>query len=47
MICDRCGEITETYMTEEHGEICEACLQTIQQENRRQFGRARPQGQDG
>lgn len=47
MICDRCGEITETYMTEDHGEICEACLQAIQQENRRQFGRARPQGQDG
>ncbi len=47
MICDRCGEITETYMTEEHGEICEACLQVIQQENRQQFGRARPQGQDG
>ena len=47
MICDRCGEITETYMTEEHGEICEACLQAIQQENCQQFGRARPQGQDG
>ena len=47
MICDRCEEVTETYMTEEHGEICEVCLQAIQQENRRQFGRARPQGQDG
>ena len=32
MICDRCEEVTETYMTEEHGEICEACLQAIQQE---------------
>ena len=47
MICDRCGEITETYMTEDHGEICEACLQAIQQEHRHRFGRARPQGQDG
>ena len=47
MICDRCGEIAETYVIEEHGEVCAACLQAIQQENRRQFGRARPQGQDG
>jgi len=47
MICDRCGEVAETYMTEERGEICEACQREIQQENRRQFGRARSQGQDG
>ena len=47
MICDRCGEIAETYMTEGHGEICESCQQQIEQENRQKFGRARPQGQEG
>jgi len=25
MVCDRCGEIAETFMTEQHGELCEAC----------------------
>ena len=47
MICDRCGEVAETYMTEERGEIREDCQREIQRENRRQFGRARSQGQDG
>ena len=47
MIRNRRGEITETCMTEGHGEMCESCLQAVRQENRRQFGQARPQGQDG
>ncbi len=44
MICVRRGELAET---EEHGEICAVCLQDIQQENHRQFGRVHSQGQDG
>ena len=47
MLCDRCGEIAETYMTEKYGELCEACQQEVQQENHQQFGRARPQRQGG
>ncbi len=25
MICERCGVIAKTFMTEQHGELCEAC----------------------
>jgi len=32
MICERCGEVTETFMSEGHGELCEACQKEIKQE---------------
>lgn len=49
MICDRCGEIAETFMTEKHGELCEACQRLIEEQQQRQrpVGRKMPSGQDG
>ena len=49
MICDRCGELVEVFITEGHGELCEACQGIVQEENRKQFGRGRAKGlaQDG
>ena len=35
MMCERCGEIGETFMTEEHGELCEACQREIELEQQR------------
>jgi hypothetical protein len=35
MICERCGEIGETFMTEEHGELCEACQRQAEQDKQR------------
>jgi hypothetical protein len=31
MICERCGEVAETFMTEGHGELCEVCQNEVQQ----------------
>ncbi|MCH8038874.1 MAG: hypothetical protein IH977_00830 [Nitrospinae bacterium] len=45
MICDRCGELVEVFITEGHGELCEACQGIVQEENRKQFGRGRAKGQ--
>lgn len=49
MICDRCGEIAETFMTEQHGELCEACQRLIEQQEQQQRppGRQRATGQEG
>jgi hypothetical protein len=33
MICERCGEIAETFYTEQYGELCEACQKQAEQEN--------------
>lgn len=35
MICERCGEIGETFMMEEHGELCEACQREVEAERPR------------
>lgn len=32
MICERCGEVGETFMTEKHGELCEGCQRLLEQE---------------
>jgi hypothetical protein len=32
VICERCGEIGETFVTEKHGELCEACQKLAEQE---------------
>jgi hypothetical protein len=32
MICERCGEIGETFVMEERGELCEACRKQVEQE---------------
>ncbi|HSE57717.1 MAG TPA: hypothetical protein VLA99_03365 [Nitrospiraceae bacterium] len=44
MICERCGEVTETFMTEGYGELCEACQRAVQEESQpnppRRTGRA-------
>ncbi len=34
MICKRCSEIAETFVTEGHGELCEACQQEVQSKDR-------------
>jgi len=49
MICDRGGEIAETFMTEPHGELCEACQRFVeeQEQTQRPFGRQQATGQDG
>ncbi len=49
MICDRCGEMAEVFITQGHGELCEASQRIVQEENPDQFGRGRTkgQGQDG
>ncbi len=49
MICDRCGEITETFVTEQHGELCEACQRLVEEQEQlqRPLGRQRASGQDG
>lgn len=49
MICDRCGEIAETFMTEKHGELCEACQRFVeeQEQTQRPFGWQKATGQDG
>lgn len=49
MVCDRCGEMTETFMTEQYGEICEACQHEIEQlDQGRDLLQDRPApGQDG
>jgi len=33
MICGHSGGINETHVTEEHGEICDACQRQIQQDD--------------
>jgi hypothetical protein len=33
MICERCGEVAETFFTEQYGELCEACQQAVEQEH--------------
>ena len=35
MICERCGEVGETFMTERHGELCEACQKEVEAEQGR------------
>lgn len=30
MLCERCGEVGETFMTEQYGELCEACQKEIE-----------------
>jgi hypothetical protein len=35
MICERCGEVGETFMTEKHGELCEACQRELEQQQQR------------
>ncbi len=30
MLCERCGEIAETFMTEGHGELCETCQKAVE-----------------
>ncbi|MGH7228753.1 MAG: hypothetical protein ACREIH_05995 [Nitrospiraceae bacterium] len=49
MICDRSGEIAETFMTEKHGELCEACRRFVeeQEQTQRPCGRQKATGQDG
>ena len=49
MACDWCGEIAETFMTEQHGELCEACQRFVeeQEQTQRPFGRQQATGQDG
>lgn len=45
MICERCGEVTETFMTEGLGELCEACQRAVEEErqqNLRRPGRRLP-----
>jgi hypothetical protein len=32
MICKRCGEVTETLMTEGYGDLCEACQRVVREE---------------
>jgi hypothetical protein len=32
MICERCGEIGATFMTERVGELCEACQRQVEAE---------------
>ena len=32
MLCERCGEVAETFFTEQHGELCEACQRAVEQE---------------
>ena len=32
MICERCGEITETFMTDKYGELCERCQREAEAE---------------
>jgi hypothetical protein len=41
MMCERCGNIGETFMTEGHGELCEACQRDMQTRERPQ-ARSRP-----
>lgn len=36
MICERCGEIGETLMTEKYGELCEACQRLVEEEQQRE-----------
>jgi hypothetical protein len=36
MICERCGEIGETFMTEKYGELCEACQKQVEAESGKQ-----------
>lgn len=49
MICDRCGELAETFMTEQHGELCEPCQRLVEEEGQTQrpFGGQKATGQDG
>jgi hypothetical protein len=35
MLCERCGEIAETFMTEDFGELCETCQRAAEQEKQR------------
>jgi hypothetical protein len=44
MICERCGEIGETFVTEKHGELCEACQKLVEQEGKESPARRRPLG---
>jgi hypothetical protein len=34
MICERCGEIGETFVTEQHGELYGACQKQVEQEQK-------------
>ncbi len=47
MLCERCGEVAETFMTEHSGELCERCLREVEQERQRSPMRPRrPAAQD-
>jgi hypothetical protein len=41
MICERCGEVGETFMTEKYGELCEACQQLVEAEQKGNQSRQR------
>ena len=43
MICELCGEVAETFITEGHGELCEACQKEVQQDSQQ----TRPPNQAG
>jgi len=30
VICERCGEVGETFMTERYGELCETCQREVE-----------------
>lgn len=32
MICEHCGEVAETFFTEKHGDLCEACQREVERE---------------
>jgi hypothetical protein len=34
-VCERCGEIGETFMTEEHGDLCEGCQREAEKQKQR------------
>jgi hypothetical protein len=44
MICERCGEVGETFMTEQYGELCEACQREVETQHEARRQPRRPQG---
>ncbi len=42
MICDPCGEMAEAFITQGHGELCEAFQRIVQEENGSNLGEAGP-----
>lgn len=48
MLCERCGEVAETLMTEHSGELCERCQRQVEQERQRSPMRpSSPPAQEG